>query len=247
MASPSVATTYRETFDQGAGGWIGWDEKGAAPLEARDGAVISRSPWWVDYNHAPPGGGYLHILFALYTARHGKVPEINRTLGGTNRFIGGGYSTDLTNTRFTFRIKGELNSRGARLVLLVQGDISPDPAKPFWINQVLTGQTIGLTPQWSEQTIQLVPDQKQWTNLGSRHDRRDWYGQAPIADLLRNVNGDIIVVLFPLDVRPLRPLRGDSDTPRAGLDYEVDRSRLPEGWVMLDDVTIDFPPGPVTP
>jgi len=50
--------TYIETFDDGPGGWFGWTSNsgGPKPLEISDSAVISRSPWWIDYNHAPPGG-----------------------------------------------------------------------------------------------------------------------------------------------------------------------------------------------
>ena len=29
--------------------------------------------------------------------------------------------------------------------------------------------------------------------------------------------------------------------PRPGRDYEIDRSRLPEGYVMMDEFRIDFP------
>ena len=53
--------TYVTTFDDGPGGWVGRK----VALEVADGIAISRSPWWVDANHAPPGGGYLHLLYIL--------------------------------------------------------------------------------------------------------------------------------------------------------------------------------------
>jgi hypothetical protein len=54
-----VAEVYRETFDNGAGGWV-------ADLSSRlpvwDGVAYCHSPWSIDANHAPPGAGYLHLL-----------------------------------------------------------------------------------------------------------------------------------------------------------------------------------------
>ena len=54
-----MAEVYRETFDNGAGGWV-------ADLSSRlpvwDGVAYCHSPWSIDANHAPPGAGYLHLL-----------------------------------------------------------------------------------------------------------------------------------------------------------------------------------------
>ena len=157
---------YIETFDDGPGGWFGWisNAAGMKALEIRDSSAISRSPWWIDYNHAPPGAGYLHLLYMLNT--RGKAGEHQREVHGENRFIQGGYSTDFTNARVTLRLKGELESKGAQLVLLVQavqGGICSG-----WL---LTGQPFRVTPDWSEQTVTAVPDPSQWVCLGSRHDR----------------------------------------------------------------------------
>lgn len=235
---------FRETFDHGPCGWIGWDGvHGPIPVEIRDGVAVSRSPWWIDCNHAPPGAGYLHILFALHT-RHGPgFSEAIRRAGGPNRYVAGGYPTDLRNARVTVRLKGKVDLRGAKLCFLVQGNLSDDPAQPHWVNQVLTAQPFTITPDWSEQTIQLVPDPRQWTDLGARHDRAAFYKTGPIEQLLRNVNGDFILVLFPLDVRPLVPVDGN---PHQywwdGRDGHVaDPAYLPQGEVMMDEFRIDFP------
>ena len=61
---------YHEQFDNGRGGWYGWisNAGGPKPLEWLPGEVTSRSPWWIDYNHAPPGAGYMHMVFCLATA-----------------------------------------------------------------------------------------------------------------------------------------------------------------------------------
>ena len=71
-----TARIYVENFEDGPGGWLGWDARGPRRLEFVEGAVLSQGPWWVDSNHAPPGGGYLHLLYCLHTHRrcrnHGK-------------------------------------------------------------------------------------------------------------------------------------------------------------------------------
>jgi len=106
---------------------------------------------------------------------------------------------------------------------------------------LLTGQPISVTPDWSEQTITAVPDESQWKCLGSRHDRTDYYGSNPLKTVLGDVNADILLVLYPLDVAPMGPIDGDPHHLRPEKDYPVWRSRLPEGYVMLDKIQIDFP------
>ena len=106
------AMKYIETFDDGPGGWYGWisNAAGPKPLEIRDGYAISRSPWWIDYNHAPPGAGYLHLLYMLNTT--GKAGEHQREVDGDNRFVRDGYPTDFTQARMTLRLRGELEGQG---------------------------------------------------------------------------------------------------------------------------------------
>ena len=57
---------FIETFDHGPCGWINWGSKGPFAVEIHDSIALSRSPWWVDYNHGPPGAGYLHMPFMLH-------------------------------------------------------------------------------------------------------------------------------------------------------------------------------------
>ena len=152
----------------------------------------------------------------------------------------GGYPADWTNAKVTVRIKGDLQPHGAKLVLLLQGNTSKDPEKRHMVNQVLMGQPIQVTKDWSEQTITLTPDQKQWVQLGSRSSRLGFYGEAPISDLLRDANYDIIFVLFPLEVKPLAPVAGDMHE-KVWERKDVDGARLPEGVVMLSEVKIEFP------
>lgn len=227
---------YRETFDDGPGGWYGFisNSEGVKSLPVRDGYACSQSPWWIDYNHAPPGAGYMNLLYMLNT--RGIPGEHHREVAGRNRFIASGVGSNFTNAVVSVRLRGELLARGAQMVLLVQGYQGPHCCG--WL---LTGQPIQVTPDWSQQTITCTTNEADWTSLGSRHDRTDFYGQAPLADILRDVNMNILFVLFPLDIEPMGQLTGDMHIKRPERDYPVWRSRLPEGYVHLDEVRIEFP------
>src|SRR4029450_7652912 len=96
--------------------------------------------------------------------------------------------------------------KGSQLLLLcqaVQGGICSG-----WL---LTGQPFQITPDWSEQTGTAVADPAQWTCLGSRHDRADYYGEIPLETVLSDVNTDILLVLHPLEIAPLGPIGGDPE------------------------------------
>jgi hypothetical protein len=213
---------------------MGWhsNARGAQALEIQDGAAISRSPWWIDYNHAPPGGGYLHLLFFLPTAARGNASAY-RSLAGPNRFLEAGFPRDFRGAEIALRVRGELEARGAQMVLLAQAKTGG-----VYVNQVLIGQPIRVGPSWSEQSLRLEPDEEQWTCLGARHDRGDFYGAGPVEQVLADLNDNIILVLYPLDVQPAEPVRGDPHRLRAGEDYRVDETRLPRGYVMLDWIEI---------
>ena len=227
--------TYCETFDDGPGGWYGFisNHEGMKQLEWQTGTVTSRSPWWIDYNHAPPGAGYMHMLFCLYT--RGPLGEAVRDIGGANHFIGGEFSTDFTGAKVSLRQRGELIAQAAQFALLIQGNV--DGICSGWVR---TGEVFHVTEDWSEQTITLDPDPAGWTALGSRHDRTDSYGVKPLEKVLGNVDVNIMLILFPLEVVPMGPLDGDPHLLRPGRDYPVWRHKLPEGYVTLNEVRIDF-------
>lgn len=225
---------YIETFDDGPGGWGAWKPGQALRPEIKNSSFIARSPWGVDANHAPPGAGYLTLLAYLHT-HPDHVTDQSRQIVGENRFTAGGYSRDFTNAKLTVRLRGEVDLQGSQLVLLVQGDIPG--TRP---NFVLSGQPFEITPDWSEQTVTLTPDPAQWTCLGGRHDLTDFYGYGDIADVLKDVNVDIIFVLFPLTIVPLTH-QDDPHRLRAGREYPVDERYLPSGYVMFDTVRLDYP------
>lgn len=230
---------YHETFDEGNGGWQGCQsngDEGWLRLENIDGAIVSRSPWWIDYNHAPPGIGYLNLLFVLHTRIPANYPDVFRNAGGPNRFVEGNFPVDFTNAEITVRIKGELDARGAELVFLAQGHVGS-----HCVGHLLMGQPLKVTPEWTEQTIRLVPDPAQWKAIGVRHDRGETYAWGEVEDVLKNLDVDFMFLLHPIDVVPDPPIEGNPHLLKAGEDYTVDRSRLPEGYVMMDEIRIRFP------
>ena len=228
-------TIYVEDFDNGPGGWMRVVDNFApvAALPIEHGAVRCQGPWWVDYNHAPPGGGYLQLLMCLVTK--GASGESIREVAGDNRFVKGHYPTDFTNARLTLRLRGELEAAGTKFSCLIQG--SMDGIVSGW---VLTGQTFDVTPDWSEQTVTLVPDPSQWTSIGSRHDRTDTYGEKPLLDILHNVNVNMHLIMFPVKPRPMGRVDGDPHLLRAGRDYPIWPSSIAQGYVEVDRVAIEF-------
>ena len=244
---PADRVAYLETFDDGPGGWIA---DCGVPLPVWDGVAYCYGPWTVDANHAPPGAGYLHLLMYLPTTARMLGGDL-ATLGGNNRFVGGGYSRDLRNARLSVRLRGQLEPTGPlrnyagfrprwepgeapQLLLLAQARCAGTGP-----NLVLSGAPLELTSDWSEQTVVLADDESQWTCLGSRKDLLDTYGCAPVSQVLQDVNVDLIFVLFPLQVRPAWPV-DDMHRAWAARDYPVDPQRLPKGVVMFDAVRIDY-------
>ena len=237
--------TYTETFDDGPGGWVA---DLCSPQSVWDGVAYCFSPWSVDANHAPPGAGYLHVLMYLHT-HAAAVTELDRT----NRFVEGGFSTNLTNARVTARLRGTLDIAGplcndqtprterdvgdVQLCFHVQARVEGPPKTTA--NFVLTGQPFEITEEWSEQTVQLSPDPKQWTSLGARHDLTDVYGDGDIAEVLADVNHDIIFLLFPLHVVPIGEV-DDIHRSWAARDYKVDMAYLPKGLIMFATVQSEY-------
>jgi hypothetical protein len=224
---------YIETFDNGSGGWCAWGTGSHLP-EVRDGALITRGPWRVDPNHSAPGAGYLHLLTYLYT-HPTYYTEPFAVQVGANRFLAEHKDRNLTNARMTVRLRGEVDLKGAQLTLWVQADIGN--SRP---NFVLTGQSLVVTPDWSEQTLLLTDDPAQWTCAGGRHDRMDLYTLGDIRDALRDVNCDLIIVLFPLNVVPLDAPLEERDRLRTHSEYEPDYAYLPSGVIEFDTIKIEY-------
>lgn len=228
--------SYVEDFDDGPGGWMRVVDNHSMPgaLPVANGVVRCQGPWWVDYNHAPPGAGYLQLLMAIAT--RGAPGEALREVAGDNRFITGGFPTNFADAEITVRCRGELEAAGTGFHVLLQG--TRDGVTSGW---VLSGQPIAVNPEWTETTVTCVPDQRQWTSLGSRHDRTDTYGEKPFLDILSNVNVNIHLIRFPVKPRPMGRIDGDPHRLRAGRDYPIWPSSIAQGYVEVDRIQIDFP------
>jgi hypothetical protein len=232
LAAVNRRTPYIETFDDGCGGWYAWKPNGMAMPEVRNGVYHERSPWWVDSNHAPPhGAGYLHLLAILWTHRE-AVPEHC----WPNRFVEGGFSRDLTGARLTLRVRGEVSFGTAKLSLLVQAH-----ALNATSNYVLTGDAFEVTPEWSDASIVLAPDPQLWTCVDAREDLTDRYGCTDVAEVLRDVDVDMILVLFPLPVRSVAPIAELLHGFRPQREFDVDWASLPTGRVEIDTIRLDYP------
>ena len=227
-------TPYIETFDNGPGGWCAWGTSTNLP-ELQDGVLITRGPWRVDPNHSPPGAGYLHLLTYLYTHPTYYTEKFVAEVG-MNQFLADNKDRDLTNARMTVRLRGKVDLKGAKLTLWVQADIGD--TRP---NFVLTGQSLEVTPDWSEQTLLLSDDPAQWTCAGGRHDLTKLYGYGDIRAALRDVNCDLIIVLFPLNVVPLDAPLEQRDFLRTNRDYQPDYAYLPSGVIEFDTIKIEYP------
>ena len=227
-------TPYIETFDNDSGGWCAWGTGSHLP-ELNEGAFITRSPWRVDPNHCAPGAGYLHLLAYLCTHPTYYTDEMAAEVG-VNRFLVENKDRNLTNARMTVRLRGDVDLKGAMLTLWVQADVGN--TRP---NFALTGQSLAITRDWSEQTLLLSADPAQWTCVGGRHDLTDLYGYGDIRDALQDVNCDLILVLFPLNVVPIGIPYEEKDHLRTNRDYEPDYAFLPSGVLEFDTIQIKYP------
>ncbi|MBI4623201.1 MAG: hypothetical protein HY736_08285 [Verrucomicrobia bacterium] len=231
-------TPYVHKFADGHGGWFS-DRQHA--LRIWDGIAHCYSPWFLDANHAPPGAGYLHLILWIYTDKRWYQPDGPAAACLpylASSFVEQGKSRDLRNARLTVRLRGEADLKGAKLVLLAQ---SRTAKKPPYRNMVLTGQPIRITEDWSEQTIVLVNDPREWTPIGSRKSLAHVYGNDDVGGLLADVSYNLILCLFPIKVVPASKGVTDPHGLVAGVDYPVDVKSLPKGLIQFESIRIDYP------
>ena len=226
-------TPYVHAFSDGNGGLIA---NNGDPLRIWDGVANCYSPWFLDANHAPPGAGYLHLILWIHTdQRWEEGGRSSRLPYRASSFVRAGKSKDLRNAKLTVRLRGEVDLKGAQLILLAQSQTPKTTA-----NMVLTGQPLRITEDWSEQTIVLANDEKQWTCLGARKGREQEYGCDAIDTVLSDVNCDLIFVLFPLNATPA--CKGaDGPGLYANVDYPANAANLPRGLIQFASIRIDYP------
>ena len=156
----------------------------------------------------------MHMLFVYLT--QGPIKELDSEMGGgtqslhTNALVKESFPSDFTDVTITFRLRGELDLRGAQVYFQIWGTVDGISS-----GYTLTGQPITVTSEWSEQTIRCALDPEQWTAMGGRHDRSEppapypmTYGNQPLEKVLADC-ADVMVVLYPFDVEPMGPVDGD--------------------------------------
>jgi hypothetical protein len=173
------------------------------------------------------------MLYCLNTS--GPQGEAVKDAGGSNRFIAGTFPIDFTGARVTTRSRGELRAQGAKVSVLLQGVV--DGICSGWVQ---TADTFPVAEEWAEQTVTLDPNPAGWTALGSRHNRTDMYGVKPLEKVLGGATVNIMLHLFPIEVVPMGPIDEDMHILRPKREYPVWRHKLPEGYVTLDEVRIEF-------
>lgn len=229
-------TPYVHRFADGHGGWI---SDRISPVRIWDGIAHCYSPWFLDANHAPPGGGYLHLLLWIYTDQRWYqpgMPSAARIPYRCSSFADQGKSRDLRDATLTIRLRGEVDLTGTQLLLLAQSQTARTMA-----NLVLIGRPIAITEEWNEQTLVLANDPAQWKCIGSRESLRHQYGCDETDVVLSDVNVDLIFVLFPIEVVAACPNAVDLHRLVAGVDYPVEPRCLPKGLVQFESIRIDYP------
>jgi hypothetical protein len=189
-ADGAVVPVYGETFSEGPGGWhtyltdlhpdsippqafgcwLSWNARYAcmAQLFWNDDRAASRSPWWVDPNHAPPGAGYLQLVAFVYLNGYfGGLPDA---------------ALDLSATRLRARVRVDsLATNGGHLHFWFQA-VGPGPGT--YVNYVLTRFPLEQAVAWGEWAIldiPLDPTSDAWTCLGAADEYAERYKCVPVS------------------------------------------------------------------
>jgi hypothetical protein len=196
-------TIYKTSF-VGNAGWLtqSADEPNDCRLleesaEAGDGYAVSRAPWWIDPNHAPPGLSFLHLVaFAFHFdwSTDGVIPSEYP-----------GRPIDLRDATIKLRWRApELRlPPGARFLFWLQAHDPRRPrTDPRYVNYTLIDQAlipVADSPRWLESKLVLPASGKGLACLGSNPDRTQTYDCAEDrSEVLANWTIDLgFIILFP--------------------------------------------------
>ncbi|HEV8444783.1 MAG TPA: hypothetical protein VGQ27_14965 [Steroidobacteraceae bacterium] len=213
--SDSEQVLYRHDFADGSGGWrtvhtlvspdqlpvdssncfISWLGLYACTLDVpvEGGRSVLQSPWWLDPNHAKPGGyGHLNLLTWVY---------LNGMPGSSTE---GMPSIDLRDVTLRVSMRAQaFNPAGGRLVFWFQTKM-PDGR---FANFAYTSSPLDavLPPDGSELSqfnIKLVADPAAWTCLGAAVDRSDFYGCMDVVNAMSAVKDDFGFIIIPVSDSP---------------------------------------------
>jgi hypothetical protein len=196
-------TIYKTAFD-GTSGWLTQSAETPSectPLEesteAGNGYAVSRAPWWIDPNHAPPGLGYLHLVAFAY--------HFDWSTDGVVASEYAGRPIDLRDARIRLRWRApDLRlPPGARFMFWLQAH---DPRRPRadtrYVNYALINQAlipVADDPRWLESTLVLPASGQGLACLGSNLDRTQTYDcAADPSEVLANWTIDLgFIILLP--------------------------------------------------
>lgn len=202
-SQPSVyEVLYSEDFSRGSRGWHYYAKSPfnnilscihsvppdgcVIPCRWENGFIESRSPWWIDYNHKPPGAGLLNVLFVIW---------LDSYYGGLRQ-----KSLDLRDARLHCRVMiAEANLKGNHVYFWFQTFNSEENK---YHNYVLTKRPLDVSKaasSWRDVTIPINTDGADWTCLGSSQERSDKYACGSIEMDLQNVNANLGFIQMQVD------------------------------------------------
>lgn len=196
--------------------WTSWLELQACivPAPVRAGALFLQSPWWLDENHAPPGGaGHLSLVAWVYVRDiESRAPPAQ---------------LDLRGARLKAQMRAaQLDLKEGQMVFWFQTSM---PGGRF-ANFAYTGVPLHLQllepDEFNVIDIELTADPALWTCLGAHESRVDTYGCMPLEEALGCVDIAFGMIVFPVGASP-QPELQPSGTIELG-SFELWRRGIPE-------------------
>ena len=183
--------------------WQSWQGKFACTsfVPIRDGEVILNSPWWLDNNHAPPGAGYLNLLFYNY---------IDTIFSGNKK------SLNLEDRTLYLKLRSSnLDLKQSKIFFWFQ----TKAINGKYINFVYTKVPIHLDEKMKTLEIKFTSNASDWICLGSNERRKDTYDCIDLKDAISDVNIDFGLIIFPTsnDPSPLMQPEGQIFIKAIGL------------------------------
>jgi hypothetical protein len=240
---PRLAAFYRESWDEGTGGWYA---EGDGPLlhltdgGAQGGFVRYREPGRHDPNH-DDGIGTVHLSKYLYTGVWGDYA------GKPGPYLAAG-NADLRDARVSIHVRGtDWVANGTELAWWSQSQSNMEVQnRPGWrhANWAYTGflLTHGLrSGEWERVEYRLRNRSFDWSYAGNDPRTRERYTYWPIDLTQGNANLDFFHMV--INVGPSAPPRGAIDFDEFELAYRNHSLLLPSNGGRL----VASPEGPSDP
>jgi len=198
--------------------------------------LYSTGPWWVDGNHAPPGYGYLSLVF-LCLLRPDKLQNMSfdphlcypnmreMNIRGKIR----GHSADLkgADLLFWFQCYSEKTEKNINYALIGK------PLNEKLLNGKINDFELNVD----------VENTEDWVCLGSCAEKSHLYGELDLNNLDAAKPLNMGFILTPMDVKPVWPDECDLSSPM-NLTTEslwpIDTHSLPTGTIAIYDLEIEY-------